>query len=73
MPLAKWYSDAGVPLDDQRRPNEKLVLLAGPPGLGKTTLAHVVAKHCGYRPPPPSTSRFTTGGERHAATLCILW
>ncbi|CAN6486250.1 unnamed protein product [Victoria cruziana] len=28
---------------------EKVLLLCGAPGLGKTTLAHVAAKHCGYR------------------------
>ncbi|KAG1761712.1 hypothetical protein EDD22DRAFT_895225 [Suillus occidentalis] len=34
--------------DDYHRPREKLLLISGPPGLGKTTLAHVVAKQAGY-------------------------
>ncbi|KAF9447866.1 P-loop containing nucleoside triphosphate hydrolase protein [Macrolepiota fuliginosa MF-IS2] len=34
--------------DEYHRPGEKILLLSGPPGLGKTTLAHVVAHHAGY-------------------------
>uniref|UniRef100_A0A7N0VLK2 AAA+ ATPase domain-containing protein n=1 Tax=Kalanchoe fedtschenkoi TaxID=63787 RepID=A0A7N0VLK2_KALFE len=30
-------------------PEQKILLLCGSPGLGKTTLAHVAANHCGYR------------------------
>ncbi|MED6218397.1 hypothetical protein PIB30_026360 [Stylosanthes scabra] len=29
-------------------PEQKILLLCGSPGLGKTTLAHVAARHCGY-------------------------
>ncbi|KAF2888067.1 hypothetical protein ILUMI_18107 [Ignelater luminosus] len=35
-------------LDEHGRPQYKVVLLCGPPGLGKTTLAHMVATHAGY-------------------------
>ncbi|XP_023767316.1 uncharacterized protein LOC111915909 [Lactuca sativa] len=36
-------------IKDSGPPEQKILLLCGAPGLGKTTLAHVAAQHCGYR------------------------
>uniref|UniRef100_A0A182RUR9 AAA+ ATPase domain-containing protein n=1 Tax=Anopheles funestus TaxID=62324 RepID=A0A182RUR9_ANOFN len=35
-------------LDEHGYPVQKVALLCGPPGLGKTTLAHTIARHAGY-------------------------
>lgn len=35
--------------DPYGRPHEKVLLLAGKPGLGKTTMAHVLATQAGYQ------------------------
>ncbi|XP_063790933.1 chromosome transmission fidelity protein 18 homolog [Pseudophryne corroboree] len=52
---SKWKTKAQITeeileaeLDQHNRPKNKVALLCGPPGLGKTTLAHVIAKHAGY-------------------------
>ncbi|XP_072415468.1 chromosome transmission fidelity protein 18 homolog isoform X1 [Chiloscyllium punctatum] len=51
----KWKSKTQITeeildaeLDAHSRPKYKVALLSGPPGLGKTTLAHVIATHAGY-------------------------
>lgn len=35
---------------EDKRPHEKIILICGPPGAGKTTLANIVARHAGYNP-----------------------
>ncbi|KAK0665689.1 putative chromosome transmission fidelity protein 18 [Cercophora samala] len=34
--------------EEEERPHRKILMLHGPPGLGKTTLAHVCARQAGY-------------------------
>eukprot|EP00793_Prasinoderma_coloniale_P003163 PRCOL_00005798-RA len=49
---------------DDNRPEVKVVLLCGAPGLGKTTLANVAASHCGYR-----VVEINASDERQASAL----
>lgn len=35
-------------VDSKGYPIKRIALLSGPPGLGKTTLAHIAARHAGY-------------------------
>ncbi|XP_058059277.1 chromosome transmission fidelity protein 18 homolog [Anopheles bellator] len=44
----KTRSAMNTELDDHGCPVQKVALLCGPPGLGKTTLAHTIARHAGY-------------------------
>ena len=48
-PLRGAFKPGPGDLDVEGRPVHKVVLLCGPPGLGKTTLAHIAAETCGYR------------------------
>ncbi|KAJ9100114.1 hypothetical protein QFC19_005794 [Naganishia cerealis] len=46
------------------RPKERVLLMSGPPGLGKTTLAHVVAKQAGY-----DVFEINASDDRNAGTV----
>lgn len=41
-------TDLKTEIDSFGRPVQKIAVLCGPPGLGKTTLAHTIARHAGY-------------------------
>lgn len=47
-PKKTYPSEIQFELDAYKRPQQKVALLCGSPGAGKTTLAHVVARHAGY-------------------------
>lgn len=44
----KFRGNLNTDLDENNCPIQKIALLVGPPGLAKTTLAHIIAKHAGY-------------------------
>ncbi|KAI1316192.1 hypothetical protein EDD11_010364 [Mortierella claussenii] len=49
--------------DPLGRPERKILMLTGPPGLGKTTMAHVIAKQAGYNVIEVNASDDRTGAS----------
>ncbi|NWT57757.1 CTF18 protein, partial [Erythrocercus mccallii] len=65
-------------LDQHKRPKYKVALLCGPPGLGKTTLAHVIARHAGYNAVEMNASRIEAATQMrsvlgsHESPNCLI-
>ncbi|KAJ1923156.1 Chromosome transmission fidelity protein 18 [Tieghemiomyces parasiticus] len=57
--------------DPHQRPFRKILLLAGPPGLGKTTLAHIIAQQAGYTTVEINASDDRTGTQVYQKLLSI--
>jgi hypothetical protein len=66
------FNELNIDVDtDKSTLNNKLALFAGPAGVGKTTLARIIAKHCGYNaignfflPPKSKKSMLLTSAPR---------
>ncbi|CAH7672155.1 P-loop containing nucleoside triphosphate hydrolase protein [Phakopsora pachyrhizi] len=57
-------STSEAEIDDYGRPNEKVLLLTGKPGLGKTTMAKVIADQAGYQ-----TIEINASDDRNSKTV----
>lgn len=65
------WADERAP-DPYGRPSERVLLVAGAPGLGKTTLAHIVAQHAGYRVYELNASDARTANDVHTCVRSAL-
>ena len=62
-PIKQKFNNIGLKKDEKNKDNlfqyveveyirqkHKIILIGGPPGIGKTTLAYIISKQCGYEP-----------------------